>query len=376
MTQIILMGICCICFICLQSFIFRKFWEKNLSVSVKFDQTSLVKGETGYLTEEVINAKRLPIPILIVKFQTSKELLFQQTKGAITTDYFYRNDIFQINRYEKIIRKHSFIAGKRGYYTIRKAELTSSDWLIRKTLYSNIELDTQLYIYPDFFPMDEIQKNICQLYGDIVTKRNIVEDPFEIRGIRPYQPYDNMKAVNWKATAKTGSLMVNQNNYTAMSEVRIFVNSEDKGILKREESVEAALSITATISRFFLKQGMKVSCFCNGLDVLNKTPLRIPSASGTCQLDNILKALARIDTSQKNKDFTAEFQEELLNNNKDVLTIFISPNNYNDFEEVLLKYSQSHQAFWWFYPLSDKEEPDIPKSLASKVQFIHLHDRT
>lgn len=370
------MGICCICFIWLQSFIFRKFWEKNLSVSVKFDQTSLVKGETGYLTEEVINAKRLPIPILIVKFQTSKELLFQQTKGAITTDYFYRNDIFQINRYEKIIRKHSFIAGKRGYYTIRKAELTSSDWLIRKTLYSNIELDTQLYIYPDFFPMDEIQKNICQLYGDIVTKRNIVEDPFEIRGIRPYQPYDNMKAVNWKATAKTGSLMVNQNNYTAMSEVRIFVNSEDKGILKREESVEAALSITATISRFFLKQGMKVSCFCNGLDVLNKTPLRIPSASGTCQLDNILKALARIDTSQKNKDFTAEFQEELFNNNKDVLTIFISPNNYNDFEEVLLKYSQSHQAFWWFYPLSEKEEPDIPKSLASKVQFIHLHDRT
>ena len=38
-----------------------------------------------------------------------------------------------------------------------------------------------------------------------------MEDPFEYRGIREYQPYDDMRSVNWKATAKTGDLKVNQN---------------------------------------------------------------------------------------------------------------------------------------------------------------------
>ena len=51
-----------------------------------------------------------------------------------------------------------------------------------------------------------------------------------------------MKTINWKATARTGDLMVNIRNYTSLRAVRIFLNLADTGILKNEQLVELCIS--------------------------------------------------------------------------------------------------------------------------------------
>jgi uncharacterized protein (DUF58 family) len=67
--------------------------------------------------------------------------------------------------------------------------------------------------------------------GVMQTKRQFLEDPFEYRGMREYQPYDDMKSINWKATAKTGDFKVNLHDFTTVRSVRIFLNLEDTGII-------------------------------------------------------------------------------------------------------------------------------------------------
>ena len=83
-----------------------------------------------------------------------------------------------------------------------------------------------------------LRQSFVQLNGEMLTRRHLLEDPFEYRGIREYQPYDDMRSINWKATAKTGDFKVNQMGYTSLKSVRIFFNIQDDNILKKEEAVE------------------------------------------------------------------------------------------------------------------------------------------
>ena len=111
----------------LQVYLYKKVWKNKLQVHITFAQKYIVEGEEGEIQEIITNGKLLPIPVLKVKFQTSKSLHFQDALGSKTTDQFYRNEIFQIGSKEKITRKLTFRAEKRGYYQIREIDLIGTD---------------------------------------------------------------------------------------------------------------------------------------------------------------------------------------------------------------------------------------------------------
>ena len=100
--------------------------------------------------------------------------------------------------------------------------------------------------------------------GEIKSKAHLIEDPFEFRGIREYQPYDSMKSINWKATAKTGELRVNMRDFTSQKVVRIFLNLEDTGIIKRTEACEAAIKVAAGLVKNFTSEDMEFALYSNG----------------------------------------------------------------------------------------------------------------
>ena len=109
-------GLVAFALVMLQLLIYKKLWDKNLKVSVFFQQSGISEGEKGEIVEVIENKKRLPLAMLKVKFQTSRNLGFSDDIGSKTTDQYYRNDIFQINAGEKITRTLKFTGNKRGYY--------------------------------------------------------------------------------------------------------------------------------------------------------------------------------------------------------------------------------------------------------------------
>ena len=356
----------------LQQFLYEKLWTKNLKASVSFAQSGISEGEEGAIVEIIENRKLLPLPMLKVRFQTSKYLDFGSKVGSKTTDQYYRNDIFQVGGGQKITRKLPFVGTKRGYYHIKNIDLVASDLFFTNEKVKSQSTDCYLYVYPKICPYEEFRTSLQKLNGEILVKRHLIEDPFEYRGIREYQAYDDIRSVNWKATARTGALKVNQKNYSAMQTIRIFLNLEDDGVWKKYREVEASMQIARGIASYFLAQGIKVSCYANGKDILTDEHMEICGGAGKGQLDAIGKAFARIDTEKGTKPFVELFQEKVLEDTEAFFTFFISPSGHEEFVELVKKCELQGMDYCWFYPAQPFDEPEVPGEIKPHVQFIQL----
>ncbi len=352
--------------------VYEKYWDKNLKVTVSFVQAGISEGEQGEILEIVENRKYLPLNMLKVKFQTSRNLEFADDPGSKTTDQYYRNDIFQIGGGEKITRKLSFVGKKRGYYHIKNIDLVGSDLFLTNEMVRSMGTTCYLYVYPKLFDSREFRISLQKLNGEVLIKRHLLEDPFEYRGIREYQPFDDIRSVNWKATARTGALKVNQKNYTAMQTIRIFLNVEDNGVLKKETEVEASMQIVMGLAAFFLSQGIRVACYSNGKDIMTGEPVSIAGGAGTGQQDVIGKALARINTDVEPWHFAELFEEKIIEDGRGALTLFVSPNVYGDYLKLLERCDREGVEYTWFYPYYTAAEPEVPENLMKHVQFVRL----
>ena len=360
-----------------QKTIYQKVWHKNLRVRLSFQEEGIWEGQESTLSEIIENQKKLPLTMLKVKFQTDRHLLFADTKGSRTTDKFYRNDIFQIGALEKVTRVLRFTAGRRGYYTIAEADLVASDLFLTAQYTSTADIGhSSLYVYPKPFSHPEFRQSLKQLSGQVLTKRHLQEDPFEYRGIREYQPQDDLKSINWKATARTGEFKVNQKNYTAEKSVRIFINLEDTGILKKEDCVEASLQIATALLLLFLEQGMQVAVYCNGVDVLHNEPCILEAGGGIRQREAVLRAFALIDTSKPVRSFTELFSSRLSESSGALMTCIVSPNAYDDFASLILQYHTRHPDMKWFLPYSGTVPPEMEEELRSLITFISLREES
>lgn len=360
-----------------QKKVYQKVWHKNLRVRLSFQEEGIWEGQESTLSEIIENQKKLPLTMLKVKFQTDRHLLFMDTKGSRTTDKFYRNDIFHIGRMEKVTRVLRFTAGRRGYYTIRETDLVASDLFLTAQYTAAIAIDRcSLYVYPKPFSHPEFRQSLKQLSGEVLAKRHLLEDPFEYRGIREYQPQDDLKSINWKATARTGEFKVNQKNYTAEKSVRIFINLEDTGILKKEDCVEASLQIATALLLLFLEQGMQVSVYCNGVDVLHNEPCILEAGGGIRQREAVLRAFALIDTSKPVRSFSELFGSRLSEASGAIMTCIVSPNAYDDFISLILQYHTHHPDMKWFLPYSGTVPPEMEEELKSLITFISLREES
>ena len=369
--KIIGIGLIAFLLFMIQRVIYEKLWNKHLKVFVYFTKSAITEGEEGEIIEVIENRKHLPLPMLKVRFQTSKYLGFSNEVGSKTTDQYYRNDVFRIAGGEKITRKLKFLPNRRGYYHIKNIDLVGSDMFLSNEMVESMTTDCFLYVYPKVFENKEFQLSLHKLNGEILVKRHLMEDPFEYRGIREYQPFDDIRSVNWKATARTGALKVNQRNYTAMQTIRIFLNLENNGILKMDKEVEASMQIAMGIAAFFLSQGIKVSCYANGRDILTDEHMVLEGGAGTGQLENIGKALARIDVEKKTKSFCDLFQEKILDE-EGYFTFIISPNVCTEFIELIKTCRAKDMEFAWYYPMMYYQESKIPEELESFVQIFKL----
>lgn len=108
---------------------------------------------------------------------------------------------------------------------------------------------------------------VCErMLGTLQCAKRLYEDPFAFRTIRSYTTDDPMKAINWKASAKTGALMVNTFDSVQSQKVMIFLDVADTGILKQEALVEENIAIAATLARKLLRQSVETGFAWNSAD--------------------------------------------------------------------------------------------------------------
>lgn len=373
--KILGLGIIAFLLFLLQVKIYRTFWDRHLFVSLDFSKTFLTEGEKGHIIEVVENKKRLPLPMLKMQFQTSRNLQFESKKITKNSDQYYRSDIFQIGGGERITRTLPFTAGKRGYYQIKTINMVASDLFLTKEFFKTIETDKFLYVYPKCYDTEQFQNTLQKLNGDVVVKRHLLEDPFTHRGIRAYQPSDELRSINWKASAKCGELMINQRNYTSSPKIHIFVNTQDNGVLKKDLEIEASIQMMMGLATTFLQQGIQVSCYSNGRDILTAETTKVIAGAGIRGLDTIGKAFARLDTKKDAQSFWDFWNHVHTKEVEEQLHIFISIHGYPDFLEVLEQCKEKNIPYLWICPYSEKETPSVPDNYLNNLHFIKI-DKT
>ena len=290
--------------------LYRRAGLNKLDIQVSFSKPRATEGSSLTITTVLTNAMWLPLPWVSVKLKVSKHLIFSDMENAQVTDFFYRNDLYNILMRQRITRRLSFVCGKRGYYTIPRVDIAAWDILMEAKSAAVAECNAHLTVYPSTLPIDEVDDICVEIYGQLKAQSIMYPDPFSFRGIREYSTHDPLKAVNFKASAKAQELMVNLWEYNNARQVILLYNLQRYSVWHNEVLDEYSIKLVASLAERLTTANVPVRFITNGLSIqIDDAPAltgkseienatEITEGIGDMQLERILEALAYLDIEQ------------------------------------------------------------------------------
>ena len=233
-------------------YMYSRIWNRALSVRVSFARPHICLGERGELTEEIENRKRQAVPLVEIGFRIPTGLMFIDAENTQKSDYVYKRDLFAVEGMERIVRHYQVEGKKRGYYSPDQLSIHAPSVLFREEYI----MDTPaggfpgMYVYARQVDCSPVLRVLDAILGERESARRLYEDPFVFASIRQYTVHDPMKAINWKASAHTGELMVNTYASVTSLDISIFLDvSMDQNIPFSEDLRELAVSGAASLAR-------------------------------------------------------------------------------------------------------------------------------
>ena len=252
--------------------VYLRIWDRGLSVELAFGQHAVSEGQQATLKATVTNAKMLPLPVLMLRYKMNRGLRMGENANATVTDKLNVVEYFSVLGNERVVREQKVEATRRGCYHIDVLNLMMPQLISGQESFLVLPQDTELIVYPKLLEIPEMW-GICEkIIGDIVSRRRLFEDVFSFRGIRDYTRTDPLSAVNWKATARTGKMMVNLRDYTFGQEVRILLNLEEPNYRYGEDVLENAIRIAATVACRCISDRIPVSLVSNACVTSEEIP--------------------------------------------------------------------------------------------------------
>lgn len=165
------------------------------------------------------------------------------------------------------------------------------------------EKDQMVKVYPSFIQMKKYAflalDNRLSLHG--MKKIRRIGHTMEFEQIKEYVLGDDVRTINWKATAKRASLMVNQFQdeksqpiYTIIDASRVM-----KMPFKELSLLDYAINSTLAFSNIALKKKDKVGLLTFAETIKN----HVPASSKKTQINTVLEVLYNINTKFLDSDF-------------------------------------------------------------------------
>lgn len=338
--------------------IYTRIWPRGVNASVRFSQDQAVEGDTVELVETVEYTGTLPLPWLRVKFQVSRDIDLPGGKGTIVTDNYNREDIFSIRRMQKITRRLPAQCCKRGQHRILGVDAVSSDLSMTKKLVASFPGNQGITVFPRRTEVPEILQSARQMIGEHINARSRMEDPFMFRGVREYMPGDEISHINWRATARTGQLTVNQFERTSDLCVSVWLGFEEKFDWRDHDVDEESIRIAATLIGSFVDDGIPVALCCNGRDFAADGVTFIGHGSAQEHKDFCLTALARLDMNKDAMKLNEFFEIMPRSASEDELVIVISSEADRRICERVKELTTDRDLLW-IVPLSSSDDRDL-----------------
>ncbi|MBE3559974.1 MAG: DUF58 domain-containing protein [Ktedonobacteraceae bacterium] len=296
-----------------------RFALRSLVMSHRLSQQKAFFGERITLAISLENRQWLPLPWVEVEEEVPAQIALEN--GRLIPSYKVNRaalvSAFSLWSFQRVTRRFHFRCMQRGLHVFGPAVVRSSDplgWLMHKEYF---DPPVSLIVYPLVAPLAAFGLPSHFPFGARPTARRFLEDPLRLAGSRAYQQGDDLRRINWKATARTG--LLHSHIYESSTQHRLLILLDVRTFLQSwlgidPEIQELTITIAASIACACLEQGYSVGLATNGLpfasgDEVNaeqrpaaearrvrEAPsyVRVPMARGERQSAAILQALGQL----------------------------------------------------------------------------------
>jgi uncharacterized protein (DUF58 family) len=299
-----------------------------LDILILFSSKNGIEAERT-TPEKLSNGDENPIVISLKNFYTFS--IEVKVIDEIPFQFQVRN--FEIKRKIKNASKDEFQYSlrptERGEYFFGNLNVYVSSPLRLISKRYKFNKDQMVPTYPSYIQLRKydliaFSNNLFQ-YG--VKKIRRIGHTMEFEQIKEYVPGDDIRTLNWKATAKKNSLMVNQFQDEKSQNIYMVI---DKGrVMKMPFNgmslLDYAINATLVLSNVILKKQDKAGMFSFSKKVEN----RVVAEKRTSQMQKILESLYNIKTNFFESDYSRLYVDIKKNINQRSLIIL-----YTNFETM------------------------------------------
>lgn len=274
---------------------------RGLVCTRAFRRAAVFEGEEDEMIEVVRNDRPMIVPWLRVESRVSPHIRFGRQENLNVSDASQVCSLFFLMPYQQIRRRHRVQFLHRGEYDLGNASLTAGDLFGLMEAYREQEMHVPVLVYPRLLDESELPAPLTMLMDEVVTRRQLLTDPFLVRGIRPYQPGDPVRDIHWPATARMNEPHVRLHDDAAKSRLLVVLNFErkegqwgDRLMDYEQEEIEREIAIAATLCVRALDMGLSAG-FAANMPVGGETEsaMFLPQ-NDAATMERLLAAFARL----------------------------------------------------------------------------------
>lgn len=255
-------------------------------------------GETVEVDVTVSNRKMLPLPVVQATLEAPDEL--RVLRGSVTPaagNPFRINltSFLAIGWYRRVTRRYLVECNKRGYYTFGPASISVRDPFGFTSRDADFAPTTRLVVYPRVSPLRALGLPSTEILGERRVKRQLFEDPLRIVTSREYVPGDPLNRINWRSTARRGTLQTRVLESTSTPNVAVFLDVNTMASrfqAPSEPLLEAAVSVAASIASHAIASRYEVGVYVNEAYRGTRELIRLAPSRNPGHLTRVLTGLA------------------------------------------------------------------------------------
>ncbi|MEC9489189.1 MAG: DUF58 domain-containing protein [Halanaerobium sp.] len=357
-------------FLIILAYTWNKFIFARVALKKSLSKKKVNIGEEVKYIIEIENKKLLPALYLKVEDELTAGIQFANSSFlAVMTRYSnFFQDIFNLKWYEKVTRAYELKATRRGLFRFGPGVIYYRDifGIFQNNL--KIEESLDLIVYPRILPLSKLGLEAVKPFGEKRRKGWIFADPTNLVGVRPYQITDDIRQVNWKASARHLQLESNIYQPSFANEVHLLLNIHTgknwwEGIDRN--NLELTVTCCASLAREARKEGCLVGLYANGGSDRNTSLTEIFPAKNSGHDEKIMTALAVMEPIR-----SVEFSSLLAREKsriKDGSTVVVVTSFLDEETAGLLRYYHKDFNLRVVGVGKGMKEPGLPE-----IEFFHL----
>ncbi len=320
---------------------YQRYGLTGVALRVNVRPAAVFPDEPAELALLIGNRKRVPLPFLTLEQEWPAavtpvgrpELLGDSTKPGRKMFRLFTH----LGGEQQVGRRYQLMTARRGRHVFGPQTLRLYDPI--GLLYSerSFERSRDLASYVVYPKLRAVQSLPAVLRaGGEWRARSLLEDPTLLRSLRQWQAGDAMKQIDWRASARSDEeLYVRQPESVSRLEVYLGLNLQSSretwGGL-RQDYIEEAVSLTASLAWDLLKAKHPVGVYANGVlegEATRTLGVVLRPAAHARQLQEVLTALGEVQQAAAYLDLgrllVAEAGRAMSGSVFVVTTAFVSP---------------------------------------------------